>query len=97
MRYINISGNPNSASNSFILLFTFRSNYILKKLGKLGVFLECIFDYLTDVEEILIKDFGDISEHLHTVYMQIVKKKKRLEGLKIFDLSGTYFVPQNEE
>ncbi|KAL4498606.1 hypothetical protein ABPG72_019724 [Tetrahymena utriculariae] len=64
---------------------------------KLNKFFQCVFDYLKDVEEVHMQDFGDISQHLNCLYIFITKKQKRIEQLKVLNLSGSYFIPNNEE
>ncbi|EAR97294.2 transmembrane protein, putative (macronuclear) [Tetrahymena thermophila SB210] len=66
-------------------------------IGKLNKFFQCVFDYLKDVEEVHMQDLGDISQHLDSLYLFITKKQKRLEQLKVLNLSGSYFIPNNEE
>lgn len=59
----------------------------------LGNLIETILMNLTNIKNISLRDFGNISMHLDQVFFVIMKHKKQLRQIELFDFSNSYFEP----
>ena len=59
----------------------------------IGNIIETILSNITNIRNIYLRDFGNISSYLDQIYLSIMKYKKKLKQIEIFDFSNTFFEP----